>query len=140
MGTSNSERVGFASGSVRPPAAMNMGPHVLASRVCGRCSALWAGCKGSGRGAAAIRMHLPDRLDQSADCLPGFAAAPMADATPERLPPGYSERCAPPSATEWLSRVVGSRSIPQARRGPGCWSARCASQTLFFAVPKRLLA
>ena len=33
MGTSNSERVGFASGSVRPPAAMNVGPHVNAPRV-----------------------------------------------------------------------------------------------------------
>ena len=34
-GTSNSERVGFASGSVRPPAAMNMGPHVIAPRLLG---------------------------------------------------------------------------------------------------------
>ena len=32
---------------------------------------------GSLRTAAAIPTHLPDRLEQSADYLPGFAAAPM---------------------------------------------------------------
>ena len=33
MGHLDSRRVGFASGSVRPSAAMNMGPHVYAPRV-----------------------------------------------------------------------------------------------------------
>ena len=42
--------------------------------------------------AAAIPTHLPDRLEQSADDLPGFAAAPLPEVTPGRLPAAYQGR------------------------------------------------